>query len=111
MLLKMLWNSGIIKWQFCKNKDKTRTNQSMLKKESSKLKDFWTYLKYQVPLGPFSTDNDVCSHLDLTFAENAKNKRLHVEVQYARVTSVTLNDTATAFHLKKQELNNSQGCW
>ena len=103
------WNNKIAVLQEQRyNKNKSINAK---KKESSKLKDFWTYLKYQVPLGPFSTDNDVCSHLDLTFAENAKNKRLHVEVQYARVTSVTLNDTATAFHLKKQELNNSQGCW
>ena len=70
------------------------------KKESNKLKDL-TYLKSQVPPGPFSTADEVCSYIRLPLEENEKNKRLCGEVQYARVLSSTLKETASLFHLKQ----------
>ena len=69
------------------------------KKESNKLKDL-PYLKSQVPPGPFSTADEVRSYIRLPVEENEKNKRLYVEVQYARVSSSTLKETASIFCLK-----------
>ena len=43
------------------------------KKESNKLKDL-TYLKSQVPPGPFSTSDEVCNYIRLPLEENEKNK-------------------------------------
>ena len=68
-------------------------------KESNKLKDL-TYLKSQVPGGPFSTADEVRSYISLALEENEKNKRLYVEVRYARVSSSTLKETASMFCLK-----------
>ena len=68
-------------------------------KESNKLKDL-TYLKSQVPGGPFSTADEVRSYISLALEENEKNKRLYVEVRYARVSSSTLKETASRFCLK-----------
>ena len=74
------------------------------KKESNKLKDL-TYLKSQVSPGPFSTADEVCSYIRLPLEENEKNKRLCGEVQYARVSSSTLKETASLFHLKQNGRN------
>ena len=56
------------------------------KKESNKLQDL-TYLKSQVSPGPFSTADEVRSNIRLPLEENQKNKRLYVEVRYARLSS------------------------
>ena len=61
------------------------------KKESNKLKDL-TYLKSRVPPGPISTADEVHSYIRLPLEENEKNKRLNVEVRYARVSSSTLKE-------------------
>ena len=78
------------------------------KKESNKLKDL-TYLKSQVPPGPFSTADEACSNalvcIRLPLEENEKNKRLYVEVRYARVYSSTLKETASILRIKQNGRN------
>ena len=78
------------------------------KKKSNKLKDL-TYLKSQVPPEPFSTADEACSNalvcIRLPLEENEKNKRLYVEVRYARVLCSTLKETASIFCLKQNERN------
>ena len=74
------------------------------KKESNKLKDL-TYLKSQVPPGPFSTADEVRSYIRLPLEENEKNIRLYVKVRYARVLSSTLKETASIFRLKQNGRN------
>ena len=74
------------------------------KKESNKLKDL-TYLKSQVPPGPFSTADEVRSYIRLPLEENEKNIRLYVKVRYARVLSSTSKETASIFCLKRNGSN------
>ena len=74
------------------------------KKKSNKLKDL-TYLKSQVSPGPFTTADEVRSNIRLPLEENEKNKRLYVEVRYARVLCSTLKETASIFCLKQNERN------
>ena len=74
------------------------------KKESNKLKDL-TYLKSQVSPGPFTTADEVRSNIRLPLEENEKNKRLYVEVRYARVYSSTLKETASILRLKQNGRN------
>ena len=59
--LKMLWNSGMKKWQFYKSKDTAKRNWSMPKKESNNLKDL-TYFKSHVSPGPCSKADEVHSN-------------------------------------------------
>ena len=76
-------------------------NEKKLKeKERNKLKDL-TYLKSQVPPGPFSTTDEVRSYTRLPLEENEKNKRWYVKVRYARGSSSTLKETASIFRLKR----------
>ena len=70
------------------------------KKESNKLKDL-TYLKSPVAPGPFSTADEVHSNIRLPLEKHEKNKRLYVEVRYARELSSTLKETASIFCLKR----------
>ena len=74
------------------------------KKKSNKLKNL-TYLKSRVPPEPFSTADEACSNalvrIRLSLEENEKNKRLYVEVWYARVLCSTLKETASIFCLKQ----------
>ena len=74
------------------------------KKESNKLKDL-TYLKSQVSPGLFSTADEVRSNIRLPIEENEKNKKMCVEVRYARVSSSTLKETASIFRLKRNGRN------
>ena len=74
------------------------------KKESNKLKDL-TYLKSQVSPGPFTTADEVRSNIRLPLEENEKNKRLYVEVWYARVYSSTLKETASILRIKQNGRN------
>ena len=83
--LKILRNSGMRKWQFYKSKDTAKKKLINVKKESNKLKHL-TYLKSQVPPEPSSKADEVCSYIRLPLEENEKNKRLYVEVRYARVS-------------------------
>ena len=78
----------------------------------NKLKDL-TYLKSQVPPGPFCTADEVYNYIRLPLEENEKKKRLYVEVQYARVSPSTLKETARIFRLiwNGRELHDSEVCW
>ena len=76
-----------------------------LKEETSKLADL-DYLKKQKPIGPFTSSNEVSSYLlNEEIDEDTKNKRLYIEVRYARKTSLSLKPTASVFRLKKQYVN------
>ena len=61
--------------------------------------------KSQVLPGPFSTADEVRSNIRLPSEENEKNKRLYVEVWYARVYSSTLKETASILRLKQNGRN------
>ena len=61
--------------------------------------------KSQVLPGPFSTADEVRSNIRLPLEENEKNKRLYVEVWYARVSSSTLKETASILYLKQNGRN------
>ena len=61
--------------------------------------------KSQVLPGPFSTADEVRSNIRLPLEENEKNKRLYVEMRYARVSSSTLKETAIIFRLKRNGRN------
>ena len=91
------WNKKIAVLQEQGQDEKKLINT---KKESNKLKDL-TYLKSQVPPGPFSTADEVHSYIRLPLEENEKNKRLYNEVWYARALSNTLKETASIFRLKR----------
>ena len=91
------WNKKIAVLQEQGQDEKKLINT---KKESNKLKDL-TYLKSQVPPGPFSTADEVHSYIRLPLEENEKNKRLYNEVWYARASSNTLKETASIFRLKR----------
>ena len=95
------WNKKIAVLQEQGQDEKKLINT---KKESNKLKDL-TYLKSQVPLGPFTTADEVHSYIRLPLEENEKNKRLYVEVRYGRVSSSTLKETASIFRLKRNGRN------
>ena len=78
--------------------------KKLKEKERNKLKDL-TYLKSQVPPGPFSTADEVRSYIRLPLEENEKNKRWYVKAQYARGSSSTLKETASIFRLKRNGRN------
>ena len=76
-----------------------------LKEEASKMADL-DFLKKQSPPGPFSTSSEVTTYMACDdFTDNEKNKRLYVEVRYARKTSLSLKPTASVFKLKKNHKN------
>ena len=76
----------------------------MPKRKANKLKDL-TYSKSQVAPGPFIAADEVRSNIRLPLEENEKNKRLYVEMRYARVSSSTLKETAIIFRLKRNGRN------
>ena len=64
------------------------------------------FLKKQTPPGPFTTSNEVTTYMASdNLTNNEKNKRLYVEVRYARKTSLALKPTAAVFRLKKDHKN------
>ena len=75
-----------------------------VKKESNKLNNL-THVKSQVPPGPFRTADEAHNYIRLPLEENEKNKRLYVEVRYARVSSSSFRETASIFRLKQNGRN------
>ena len=70
------------------------------KKESNRMKDL-AFLKNQTPPGPFINADEIRQYSKQSIEEKVKNKRMYIEVRYARVTSLTLKSTAPLFRLKR----------
>ena len=74
------------------------------KKESKRRKDL-AFLKSQTPPGPFTNADEIRQYNTLDIDESQRNKRMYIEVRYARVTSLTLKSTSPLFRLKRDGKN------
>ena len=100
--IKLKWNTKMKAYEEKGFSEKEALN---LKEEASKIKDL-DFLKKQTPPGPFTTSNEVTTYMaNDNLTNNEKNKRLYVEVRYARKTSLALKPTAAVFRLKKDHKN------
>ena len=74
------------------------------KKENNKLEDLIYSKNYILP-EPFSKVKETQNFLSLHIDETERNKRMCVEIWYARLTSITQKETAAVFHLNRNERN------
>ena len=99
---KAQWNNNMKALQ---EKGYTEKELLNLKNEDDKLKDL-EFLKKQTIPGPFTTPGEVKSFIDVSTDSNElKNKRMYIEVRYARKTSLSLKATASIFRLKRDSRN------
>ena len=94
--IKMNWSKKMTQLQ-----EKGYTDKEMLniKKDSVKLKNLESLKSQDIP-GPFTSKDQVESFMKQDINNNDKNVRLYNEVRYARLTSLSLNESASVFRLK-----------
>ena len=82
--------------------EKGYTEKDLLnsKCEAQNLADL-EFLKAQELPGPFTSGKDVMEFMSYAVDQKTRNTRLHREVRYARMTSLSLKETASVFHFKK----------
>lgn len=98
-LLKVEWNEKLKKMEEIGNLKKDTANTTM---ESKKYKDLEFLKQYD---GPFTTAEGVKAYHNSVPESTEKNKRLKVEVRYAKNTSLSLKHTASVFKLEKNHKN------
>ena len=92
--IKSEWNS---KMKVLEEKGYSEKEILNTKKDERKLNDL-AFLKSQIPIGPFTNKEEVQKYVDDTSVpEDVKNKRMYVEIRYARTTSLSLKETAAVF--------------
>ena len=76
-----------------------------LTQENKKLRDL-DFLKAQDPPGPFSSAEEVDTLMRMdVMAEEEKNKRLYIEVRYAKYSTTSIKRASTLFRLKASSKN------
>ena len=98
-LMKIEWNEKMKEMERKGNLKKDEDNNHL---ETIKYKDL-EYLKARN--GPFTTVEEVENFDKTTPDSEEKNKRLYIEVRYAKNTCLSLKHTASVFRLKKQYKN------
>ena len=99
--LKIKWNS---KMKALQEEGYTEKDLLNLKREAQKLADL-EFLKTQELPGPFTNGKDVMEFMSYAVDQKTRNTRLYREVRYARMTSLSLKETASVFRLKKSGKN------
>ena len=77
----------------------TEKEAANLKADSVKLK-LLELLKQESPPGPFTTAEDVTKYMKMNVIPEKKNKRMHIEIRYARLNSLSLKPTSSVFNSK-----------
>ena len=75
-----------------------------LTQENKKLKDLENLKQQEIP-GPFTSSKDVLDYMSSCPDSKEKNKRMYLEVRYARESSCSLKRTAIIFKLKNRGKN------
>ena len=76
------------------------------KKDANKLKDL-QFLKDEIPPGPFTNADAVSRYVDdSNIKDDVKNKRLYIEIRYAKNTSLSLKETSSVFRLRTKHQQN-----
>ena len=100
--IKSEWNN---KMKVLEEKGYSEKEILNTKKDERKLDDL-EFLKSQIPIGPFTNKDVVQKYIDdQSVPEDVKNKRMYVEIRYARNTSLSLKETAAIFRLKANHKN------
>ena len=93
--IKIKWTERIREHQAKGFSEKETAN---LKTNAQKYSILEQLKKESMP-GPFTKPEDIKNYLACELDDAAKNKRLYMEVKYARVTSMSLKPTAAVFRL------------
>ena len=74
------------------------------RRDKTKLADL-DFLKKQNQPGPFTKKSDVELFIKNNLSDEIKNKRLYIEVRYAKNTSLSLRPNSPLFRLRKNSKN------
>ena len=99
--IRMNWNERMMKLQ---EEGYSGKEALAITKENKKIKDL-AFLKAQKIPGPFTTKEEIEKFMKSCKESISKNKRMYIEVRYARQTSLSLKESAKVFRLKKNGKN------
>lgn len=88
----------------CEEAGMSKDEVNNLSKERTKL-ELLKSLRDQNPSGPFTNPEETQKFLETVPESQEKNKRLYDEVRYARLSSLSLKESAAVFRLKRDYKN------